>query len=203
MEQVHIPLPTLKRYSIYLNTLLKSCSGLWVSTSLLGSKTGIKPITVRKDLSYLAVKGVPQKGYPKDSIISGLKYYLGGECCHDLILIGSWGFAELYKKRPKLLIGDYRLRVCFDYIKKEDKTSPVPIYPMDRLEDLIPRLGVSIALLSVEPEKALEVSRKIFNYGIKGILNMTPEFIPSLGENKVVNFDPLHGITELLGLIQS
>lgn len=203
IQHPNIPLPTLKRYSIYLNCLQNDYVGDWVSTSVLGERTGNKPITVRKDLSYLCVKGQPQKGYPKKSIISGLKFILGGESCHDLILIGSWGFAAVYKKNPKLLIGNYKLRVCFDYIDEEDKTGPIPIYPMDRLKDLIPRLGVSMALLSVEPDRVIEVSEELFLYGIKGILNLTPQDIPTDKNNKVVNFNPLHGLSDLLGLIHS
>lgn len=202
IEHPNIPLPTLKRYSIYLTALI-GCKNNWISTSVLGEQTGLKPITIRKDIAYLGVKGQPQKGYPKKALVSGLSHVLGGKSCQDIILVGSWGLAAIYKKMPQLLVGDFKLRVCFDYIEEEDKSTPIPIYPIDRLEDLIPRLGVSMALLSVEPANAHLISEKLFEYGIKGILNMTTVDLPISNNNKVVNFDPMQGLSELLGLIQS
>lgn len=202
IEQQNIPLPTLKRYSVYLSAL-SSCKTNWISTSVIGDKTGLKPITIRKDLGYLGVKGQPQKGYPKKTLIKGLREVLGGKSCRDIILVGSWGLASIYKEMPQLLVGDFKLRVCFDYVDEEDKSTPIPIYPLDRLEDLIPRLGVSMALLSVEPDKAIIVSEKLFSHGIKGILNMTTVDLPTYDDNRVVDFNPMQGLSELLGLIQS
>ncbi len=199
---IQIPLPTLKRYSLYLSKLLKIGREEWVSTSSLSSATGVKPITIRKDINYLGVKGSPQKGFPKDRLLEKLKDALGGDSCRDLILVGSWGFGEVYKKNPELVIGGFTLRVCFDNVNDSEQGGTIPIYPIDRLEELIPRLGVSIALLSVEPEQAESMAEKLFSWGITGILNLTPgEISPREGKN-IVSFNPLAPLSELLGVMK-
>lgn len=203
IKKLNIPLPTLKRYSLYLHSLLKEDGGEWISTSYLSSKTGVKAITIRKDIGYLEIKGAPQKGFPRKNIIKRLKDILGGDSQRDLILVGSWGFAEVFRKTPKLIVGDYNLRVCFDFIEKEDKSLTVPIYPMERMKDLIPRLGVSIALLSVEPEDASEICDRLFRYGIEGILNLTMVNIRSEFQNNIVDYNPQNGLSELMGIIKS
>lgn len=200
---VNIPLPTLKRYSYYLNILLKDINEEWVSTSDLSKETGTKPITIRKDLGYLGVKGIPQKGYPRKNLVEKLKYTLGGDSYSDLILIGSWGFGAVYKKQPELLAGDFRVRVLFDFIEEEDKTGGIPIYPIDRLKELIPRLGVKVAILSVEPDKVKDLAKQLYLWGIKGILNLSTVDIDTEDGQFSVKYNPLAPLSELLGIMKS
>lgn len=200
---INIPLPTLKRYSYYINILLKVESDEWVSTSYLSRETGVKPITIRKDLGYLGVKGIPQKGFPLKVLVEELKSVLGGDSFNDLVLIGSWGFGGVYKEHPELLLGDFTLRVLFDFVDREDKSGPIPVYPINRLEDLIPRLGVSMVILSVEPKHVDKISRELFKLGIRGILNLTNVDIETEGSCHSVRFNPIAPISELLGVMKS
>lgn len=201
-----IPLPSLKRFSIYRSILEKYRDVEWISTTLLSSYSGIKSITIRKDIAYLDIKGIPQKGYLNIDLCKKIKESLGGDNYRDLVIIGSWGLGESYLKYPELLPKEYNIRACFDYVDSEDKTGAIPTFPMNRAEELIKRLGVSIVLLSVEPNKIESVLSIINTWDIKGILTLTPIKLDKkkLNLNKVIlKFDPLVNISELVANISS
>ena len=50
----------------------------------------------------------------------------------------------------------------------------VPIYSIDRLEEIIETYEVEIAILTVPSEVAQQITDRLVVAGIKGILNMTP-----------------------------
>lgn len=197
-----IPLPTLKRYYLYYNILKHNDNVEWVSTSVLSVKTSVKPITIRKDIAHLGIKGSPQKGYPKKELTTILKNILGGDSYGDLILVGTWGIGSVIRDTPGLISKDFNVRVCFDFVEERIHNT-IQIYPMSRLEDLIPRLGISMAILSVEQDMAQEVCDKLFDYGIKGILNVTHVHLKSKESNNIVNYDLMSGLSEVLWSIKS
>lgn len=199
-QTLTIPLPTLKRYSFYLTHLAKHEYGEWVSTSFLSDATGIKPITIRKDLSYLGIKGIPQKGFPWNTLVEKLKGILGGDSFNDLILVGSWGLGSAYIKTPELIPENYKLRVCFDN-NPGFHDGQIPVYPMERLKDLIERLGVSIALLSVDPKDLQKTAEELYEKGIKAILNLTNRSVKKIEGCIVVDFNPLTPISEVIGML--
>lgn len=202
IEKPTTPLATLKRFSLYYNLLQGGKGVEWVSTSMLSLKTGIKPITIRKDIGYLSIKGVPQKGYPKKQLLSSLKSILGGDSYGDIILIGTWGLGRIFLDTPELIPKEFNILVCFDFIE-DDEDRSIPVYSIDRLKDLIPRLGVSMAILSVEPHRAQETCDKLFSYGIEGVLNMTNSKLDVKDGHKIVNYNLTKGLSELLGVIKS
>ncbi len=202
-EPIHIPLPSLKRFSIYLLVLEKFENMKWISTTFLSHNTGIKPITIRKDISYLLVKGQPKRGFLHYDLHTKLKIILGGDNYKDLVIIGSWGLGEAYLKYPELLGSDYKLRACFDFVEHEDNSSLVPVFPICRAEELIKRLGVTIVLFSINPSDYKLIDAEISKWDIKGILNLTPIKLKSVNpEIKSIDFNPLLNIPELVAKIR-
>ncbi len=199
-----IPLPSLKRFSIYISVLCQNQEIKWVSTTLLSRDTGVKPITIRKDIAYLGIKGQPQKGYLRTELLDCLKDRLGGDNYKDVVLIGSWGLAHSYINYPELLPGDYKIRACFDYIEKEDRQRDIPIFPISRAAELIDRLGISIVMLSVEHSRLKEVLKLINSWNIKGVLNLSNVKIDNSTNNfELVEFNPIGSISELVAKIRS
>lgn len=202
LKHMKIPLPSLKRYSSYLTVAEKQAENCWISTSLLSDETGIKAITIRKDIAYLEIKGVPKKGYPKSELVTRIKSTLGGDCFRDLVLVGSYGLGEGFIKYPGLVSSGYNLRVAFDFIKEECLDGALPVYPMERCSDLIPRLGASVALLSVEENRVEHVALELEKLGIKGIVNLTNKKICSSVKVSIVDFNLLNSLSELSGVIK-
>ncbi|QEN03192.1 hypothetical protein EW093_00225 [Thiospirochaeta perfilievii] len=200
-KQIKIPLPTLKRYSKYL-MVLESISDTWVSTTLLNLYTDSLPITIRKDLAYLSIKGTPQKGYPRVKLIKKIEKIIRGETTRDLILIGSWGLGDIILKQPKIYLKEYNLRVCFDYVDNKID-GLIPIYPMERLKDLIPRLGIKTAIFSINSDKSDKVLSILKETGIKGIININQSIISVDDSVKIINYSLINSVHELIGHIES
>lgn len=202
LKHMKIPLPSLKRYSSYLAAAEREPDNCWISTSFLSNETGMKAITIRKDIAYLDIKGVPKKGYPKNELIEKIKYTLGGENFRDLVIVGSYGLGEGFIKYPGLISSGYKLRVAFDFIQEEVLEGEIPTYPIERCSDLIPRLGASVAILSVEDSRVDGVVLELEKLGIKGIVNLTNKKIGDSTNISVVDFNLLNSLSELSGLIK-
>ena len=52
--------------------------------------------------------------------------------------------------------------------------SPVPLYPVYKMGEVISRFGIEIALLCVPDESAQTAAQQLAGSGIKGILNFAP-----------------------------
>ena len=52
--------------------------------------------------------------------------------------------------------------------------SGIPVFPPDALEGKIDELGIELVILSVPSRLAQEVTDRLVDIGIKGILNFTP-----------------------------
>lgn len=195
----NVPLPTLKRFSIYISIIEGNKGEEWISTSLLSSNSKSPAITIRKDIGFLGIKGIPKKGYKRDELLKALVSALGGDSLKDLIIIGSYGLGGFYIDNPTFVPTGYKIRAAFDFIKDENLSGLIPIYPFERLRDLIPRLGVSIALVSFKNIPSDLVNLK--KWGVKGVVNLgSIDLDLNIPE---VSFDPLGGLSELTGIISS
>lgn len=65
----------------------------------------------------------------------------------------------------------------------------IPIYHIDRLNDLINLLDVSIAILTVPSQVAQKMSDILVRAGIKGIWNFAPTHLRVSGDVVVENVD--------------
>lgn len=194
-----VPLPTLKRFSTYISIIEEVLTEEWISTSYLSSRSKTPAITIRKDIGYLGLKGIPKKGYKCDDLYNALVDALGGESTKDLIIIGTYGLGGFYLKNPDIFHGGYKIRAAFDFIDHEDLSGSIPIYPFERLKDLVNRLGVSIALVSFKETPVALLSLR--DWGIKGVMNLNDTEL-NIGIPEV-NLSPSSKISELAGIISS
>jgi redox-sensing transcriptional repressor len=57
---------------------------------------------------------------------------------------------------------------------KQRLRSEVPVYTMDRLEEIIKRFSVRTAIIAVPDMAAQDVCTQLVKYGIDGIINFAP-----------------------------
>jgi redox-sensing transcriptional repressor len=65
-----------------------------------------------------------------------------------------------------------------DPFKLKQKTV-IPIYPMDKLKEIISKFKVRVAIVTVPEISAQEVADTLIRHGIKGIVNFAPVLLKS------------------------
>ncbi|MBI2948494.1 MAG: redox-sensing transcriptional repressor Rex, partial [Verrucomicrobia bacterium] len=69
----------------------------------------------------------------------------------------------------------FEIVAAFDIdLRKRNKQVAQPIYPMDKLAEIVRQRGVKMAILTVPASGAQEVANTLVQCGITGILNFSP-----------------------------
>ena len=145
--------------------------------------TGWPSNTIRKDISSLMSHTRPgsqgawlggNTGYPPETLVPLIKEALGLTKKRSFCIVGLGRLGSAYLNMDSL--GEFELTAGFDINvnRIEILKSPVPLYPVYKMNEVIHRLGIEIALLCVPAEAAQNTAKKLVAAGIRGILNFAP-----------------------------
>lgn len=190
---VNIPLPTLKRYPVYLG-LLKECRDQgeeWISASYIAGRLNLKSIQVRKDLSCTGVVGKPKKGFLIKEMMDAISFYLGEGNLSDVLLVGVGNLGKALLSDRRLTRHGFEIAAAFDVDEKliGTEVAGLKIQPMDKLDDLIGRMGIKIAILTVPEKEAQPIADRLVKAGIQGIWNFSSLFLDLDCDVTVINED--------------
>ena len=180
-----LPGKTVERLSEYRRTLLECLieKRNFIFSHDLAARLHITAVQVRRDLMLIGYSSVLRKGYDVRVLIDTIGKIIDSEKSINVAVIGIGNFgravAGYFKgKRSKL-----NLVASFDNDphKVNKVISGVKCYPYSEIDRLINELEISIAILTVPPDFAKEITEEIVRFGIKGILNFTtiPLNVPS------------------------
>jgi redox-sensing transcriptional repressor len=180
-----LPGKTVERLSEYRRTLLECLNEKrnFIFSHDLAARLHITAVQVRRDLMLIGYSSVLRKGYDVRELIDTIGNIIDSEVSMNVAVIGIGNLgravAGYFKgKRSKL-----NLVASFDNDpQKINKViSGVKCYPYNDVERLIKELDIRIAILTVPPDFAREITEETVRYGIKGILNFTtiPLNVPS------------------------
>src|SRR3954467_12839922 len=148
-----IPRKTIYRLSVYLRCLqrLKSNAIRTVSSEALSKAAGVKSTQLRKDLTYFGQFGTRGLGYDVEQLSTMISDLLGTNSLQPVILVGvgNLGLALLTYKGFEQ--EGFEIVAAFDLEanRKRDKAVTTPIYPMERLPEIVQKRGVKMAILTV------------------------------------------------------
>jgi len=174
---IKLPGRTVERLSEYRRTLLACLSENknFIYSHDLAARLHIKAVQVRRDLMLIGYSSVLRKGYDIRELISIIGEIIDPEVAVNVAVIGIGNFgraiAGYFKgKRSKL-----NLVAAFDNDPQKFSKiiSGIKCYPYSEAERLISEMNVRIAILTVPPELAREITEELVRFGIKGILNFT------------------------------
>jgi len=180
-----LPERTVERLSQYRRTLLNlSTQGrTHIYSHELAHLHNITAVQVRRDLMFIGYSGAQRRGYE----VKDLTRYIGNILDNkDGLNLGVVGMGNLGRavtayfsgKRPKL-----NLVAAFDIdpSKTDRVIAGVYCYPMRQIKDVIAAKNISIAVVTVPMDHAVEVAHELVVCGIRGILNFTtvPLNVPS------------------------
>jgi redox-sensing transcriptional repressor len=171
------PLPTIKRYPIYLRAIkeLTAAGELYVSSAVLAERLGFDPVLTRKDLAMAGVPGTPRRGYPAHELCEAISRSLGWDDATEAVLVGagSLGMALLgysgFEEQNLSIVAAFDV----DKTKVNNAFHGVKVRPMEELARIVSRLEVKIGILTVPNSVAQACAENMVNAGIKGILNFS------------------------------
>lgn len=149
----------------------------YVSSTAIGNKMNLNPILVKKDLSILTtVEGKPKLGYKVSALIKDIEAFLGYDNTKDAVIIGCGNLGQALLSYPGF--SNYGINICLGFDIDSNIVGSVingvTIMPMSKLEDLIDRLHIHIAILTVPKQVAQEIANRLSKTQIRAIWNWAP-----------------------------
>lgn len=189
----------IRRLPLYLRVLdelaLEGETEL-ISSHELGRRTGVGSALVRKDLAWFGEFGKQGVGYEVDFLRAELRKILNldEEVSIALVGVGSLGMAlSRYHLKRFREEGNFNLKLVAlfdsDPAKIGSAVEGVPVYDLEKIEEVVPFLQVKMAIVTVPAESAQFVTDRLVRAGIKGILNFAPAKITAPENVQVASAD--------------
>ncbi len=172
-----IPEKTIERLSEYRRTLLASHKqGIThIFSHVLAGMHGITAVQVRRDLMLIGFSSDTKKGYDVKVLIDFISNILDSEQTMNIAVMGMGHLGQAISKyfngkRLKL-----KITAAFDVDEAKIGTeiNGIPVFHMDRFEEVVSEQEISIVIVSSPTKVAPDLVLPIINAGIKGVLNFT------------------------------
>jgi len=180
-----LPEKTVERLSEYRRTLLNCLSHgkTHIYSHELAHLQHITAVQVRRDIMFIGYCSIQKKGYDIQELINVIGEIIDAEDPLNVAVIGIGNLGRAIThyfigKRSKL-----NIVAAFDIdLNKTNRViSGVKCYPMQKIREIAHEMDISIAILTVPSDVAIETAEKLVMAGIRGILNFTtvPLNVPS------------------------
>jgi redox-sensing transcriptional repressor len=168
---------SLRRILLYRGSLLRlQALGVErVYSYTLGKETGVSAEQVRKDFSEYRIKGKQRGGYRVDELIKEMESIFYHNGSQNIIVVGRGNIGSSLANYSNFIQRQINIVATFDIDpSKQRLRSDIPVYTMDRMEEIINRFGVITAIIAVPDMAAQEVCQLMVKFGIVGIINFAP-----------------------------
>lgn len=180
----------LQRLPVYLKYLIsmREAGVTTITGPLIARALKFSEEQVKKDLQVVTTtKGKPNQGRDIHLLIQDIETFLGYHNSRDAILIGVGHLGEAFMNYHGF--EDFGLNILAGFDIDESKINREingkQIFPMSKLENLVQRLHVRIAILTTPAAVSQEVAKSLEKAGIQAIWNFSPINL-DVSENVVV-----------------
>jgi len=148
----------------------------FISSGALGHETGVDEFQVRKDLQYVKISGRPGKGYFIDDLIYSIEELLGLNKVNEAIVIGAGRLGQAISLYPGFDRYGLRIVALFDNdpFKIGQKVGNKPILNVAKMPELIRRMAIPMAVITVPAEHAQAVADQAILGGVRALWNFAP-----------------------------
>jgi len=200
VNAVKIPDIIVSRLPVYLRALQRLAdAGLTTTSSQeLGEKVGISAAQIRKDLSQFGEFGKQGTGYYIPYLIERLSTILKVEQVWDLAVVGMGEIGHAVVRYQGFGNRGFRVAMCFDNdIAKigsracaENPNCSFVIRDVKDLVHDIREANIKLAMLCTPAAVAQDMTEKLVEAGVRGILNYAPLRLIVPAGVKVQHIDP-------------
>jgi len=180
-KQDQIPVPAVKRLSLYLRRLelLLVANRRTVSSRQLGEALSLSDAQVRKDLAYFGQFGRPGVGYRVDELVLRIRRILGTDKNWNVALVGAGNLGRALLSYRGFAKRGFHVVAVFD--KNQEMVGietagehRLVIEPMEKLPELVRQRNIQLGILAVPADEAQSVADQMVAAGVRGILNFAP-----------------------------
>jgi len=176
-KPLEMPKPTFERLKKYLALLLQE-DGEYISLQSIAEKLNITAEQVRKDFTFINIKGKPKVGYNISQLINELSEFFGTTVMENIIIVGAGNLGSALAKYIGFEKIGIKVVAIFDRdpekIGKFVGELSVCPFSEDILKKVIKRFKVKIGVICVSEENAQEVADILIKNGIKALWNFAP-----------------------------
>jgi redox-sensing transcriptional repressor len=169
--------PSIRRLPSYLHVIRQAQQNgdQYISGTVIAAEQNLEPIQVRKDLAITGIIGKPKKGYPVNELIEAIENYLGWNLKHCAIVVGAGNLGSALTGHQEFKNHGLNIVAAFDIdpSKVGSSVHGVPIYPFEKIEEVVPQIKAELAILTVPSSFAVSTCESICKAGIKSIWNFT------------------------------
>jgi len=149
-----------------------------LNSRLIGRYLDTSADSVRKDISRLSRSGRAGT-YRAEELAGDIRDSLGleGQVKACLAGLGPLGLHMMdFLSRSE----DVDLTAAFDgkLNRMERLDAPVKLYPAWELAEIAPRLGITLGVITTEPEEAEKTCHRMAQGGVKAVLNLSGYYLP-------------------------
>jgi len=206
MNRVKVPDIIVSRLPVYLRALqYMAASGITTTSSQeLGEKVGISAAQIRKDLSQFGEFGKQGTGYHIPFLLDRLLQILKVEQVWDVALVGLGELGHAILRYQGFENRGFRIVACFDNdpAKIGTQVANFTVRDVKNIIEDVKASQIKMVMLCVPASVAQEVTNKLVEAGIRGILNYAPVSLTVPTEVRVQYIDPVIGLQRMAYYLQ-
>ncbi|MDX9800381.1 MAG: redox-sensing transcriptional repressor Rex [Spirochaetia bacterium] len=146
-----------------------------VFSNNLGDALGVTSALVRKDFSFLKIKGNKRGGYIIDELIEEIDSILGQHKPREIIVVGCGKIGTAIMQYNGLARDGITIAAGFDILPdKVAYKGDALILPMSELDNFVYENQIKVGVIAVPESAATAVFEKMISAGILGYLNFSP-----------------------------
>ena len=105
----------------------------------------------------------------------------------NIIIVGRGNIGSSLANYDNFIQRQINIVATFDIDPSKQRIrSEIPVYTMERMEEIIDRFGVRTAIIAVPDMAAQKVCDQLLGYGINGIINFAPVIL-KVSEDIIIN----------------
>jgi len=176
-----LPERTVERLSQYrrvLNKLLEINKD-FIYSHELAHLLHITPVQVRRDIMLIGHSGTLRKGYRIQDLVDLISSIIDYQAVQNVAIVGFGNLGNALLNYINSSASNLKVIAIFD--ENEEKIgrnyNEVICYAANRIEEIVRRDKITIALLTLPPKNAQGTANKLVNAGVRGIINYTPAIL--------------------------
>jgi len=175
---MEIPPVVIDRLPLYARALsaLETEGREVVSSQELGTRLGVTPAQIRKDLSYFGRFGKQGRGYNVRKLLDELQRILGLDRQWRMALVGVGKLGRAILGYEGFAPQGFRIVEAFDTDEKRvgERFNSLTVRSADDLEGALTANPVDVGIVAVPAEIAQDVINTLVKCGVRAILNYAP-----------------------------
>jgi len=175
---MEIPPVVIDRLPLYTRALsaLEAEGREVVSSQELGTRLGVTPAQIRKDLSYFGRFGKQGRGYNVRKLLDELQRILGLDRQWRMALVGVGKLGRAILGYEGFAPQGFRIVEAFDTDPSRigERFNSLTVKRADELESVLTANPVDVGIVAVPAEIAQNVINTLVKCGVRAILNYAP-----------------------------